>query len=176
MNYAQQTQEILGNFFAAWNIAPGQLIVLGISTSEIAGSPIGKNSHAEIGEEVLSIFLSEITRRGADLAVQCCEHLNRALVMERKAALARGYEIVQVIPQPKAGGSGATAAYQRMEDPVIVESVRAEAGIDIGVTMIAMHLKPVVIPVRTTCKLGEARVDFATTRPKLIGGERARYT
>ena len=110
------------------------------------------------------------------LAAQCCEHLNRALIIEREAAERFGYEPVCVIPQPKAGGSWATAAWQHMADPVAVEHVRAAAGMDIGNTLIGMHLKEVAVPLRLAVKqIGEAPVTAARTRPKLIGGKRAVY-
>lgn len=175
MKLHDELNNMLHEFFDLYKNWENKLVVLGISTSEIAGNPIGKNSHAEIGVEVIEALLPAMKERGVHLAVQCCEHLNRALVVERETAEKHGLEIVSVVPQPKAGGSGATAAYALMEDAVVVESIRADAAIDVGVTMIGMHLRPVVIPVRTACVLGKARVDFAITRPKLIGGARACY-
>ena len=121
-------------------------------------------------------ILDKAAEHGVDAAFQCCEHLNRALVMERAAAEKRGYEIVCVVPQPKAGGSLATAAYRRMRDPVVVEKVSADAGIDIGRTLVGMHLRAVAVPVRPEHdRVGEAIVIAARTRPRLIGGERAKY-
>ena len=137
-------------------LKPGQQVVIGCSSSEIMGQKIGK--------------------RGLYLEAQCCEHLNRALIMERAAAEKFGYEIVCVRPRPKAGGSFATAVYEAMDDPVAVEFVKADAGLDIGNTMIGMHLKHVAVPLRLSVKtIGEAAVNAARTRPKLIGGSRAEY-
>lgn len=122
--------------------------------------------------------LSEFQKEtGVELAFQCCEHLNRALVVERETAEKRNYEIVSVIPIPKAGGSMAAFAYEHMWDPVVVEFIKADAGIDIGDTLIGMHLKHVAVPVRSSVKqVGQAHVNLAFSRPKLIGGARAVYT
>ena len=155
---------------------PVRLLAVGCSSSEIAGGVIGHNSTYEIGEQVVAELLELSEKLGFSCAFQCCEHLNRALVVEREIAEKRGYEIVCVVPQPKAGGSLATAAYRAMKDPVVVERVSADAGIDIGRTLIGMHLKSVAVPVRLAQeKVGEALVIAARTRPKLIGGERAKY-
>ena len=155
---------------------PVKLLVIGCSSSEIAGGTIGHNSTYELGEQVVEEILSVAEEKGFTCAFQCCEHLNRALVMEREEAEKRGYEIVCVVPQPKAGGSLATAAYARLNDPVVVDSVSADAGMDIGRTMIGMHLRRVAVPVRLeNDKIGEAIVIAARTRPRLIGGERAHY-
>ena len=117
-----------------------------------------------------------LKEQGIELAVQCCEHLNRALILERRVAEKRGYEIVNVVPQPKAGGSFAVTAWNAFEDPVAVETITAEAGIDIGGTLIGMHLRRVAVPVRTSLNhIGEAIVLCARTRPKFIGGPRAIY-
>ena len=155
---------------------PVKLLVIGCSSSEIAGGTIGHNSTYELGEQVVEEILAAAKEMGFACAFQCCEHLNRALVMERAEAEKRGYEIVCVVPQPKAGGSLATAAYARLTDPVVVDSVSADAGMDIGRTMIGMHLRRVAVPVRLkNDKIGEAIVIAARTRPRLIGGERAKY-
>lgn len=155
---------------------PGSLVVVGCSSSEIMGSRIGKGSTPEAAEAVVEAIYPLIEERGLYLAAQCCEHLNRALIVEREAAEKFGYEPVCVIPQPKAGGSFATAVWKRMEDPVPVEHVRASAGLDIGCTLIGMHLKEVAVPLRLAVKhIGEAPVSAARTRPKLIGGVRAVY-
>lgn len=155
---------------------PVKLLAVGCSSSEIAGGVIGHNSTYELGEQVVEEILAVAAEKGFACAFQCCEHLNRALVMERREAEKRGYEIVCVVPQPKAGGSLATAAYARLEDPVVVDCVSADAGIDIGRTMIGMHLRRVAVPVRLeNDRIGEAIVIAARTRPRLIGGERARY-
>ena len=155
---------------------PVRLMVMGGSSSEVAGGVIGHNSTYELGEALASAALDVAAERGFDMAFQCCEHLNRAVVMERDAAEKRGYEIVCVVPQPKAGGSLATAAWRRMRDPVAVLAVQADAGLDVGLTLIGMHLRRVAVPTRLTQdRIGHAIVAAARTRPMLIGGERARY-
>ena len=152
----------------------GNILVIGCSTSEIVGSRIGTNSAPEVAAEVFGAFRDYAKQNGIYLAVQCCEHLNRAIVTERAAAV--GLEIVNVVPQPKAGGSMATAAYATLEDPVVVEEIKADAGIDIGLTLIGMHLKRVAVPVRLeNNRIGDALVVAARTRPKFIGGARAVY-
>ena len=157
-------------------LKPGQLVVIGCSSSEIVGEKIGKGSSPETAAAVVQTILPILKEHDLRLAAQCCEHLNRALIVERETAEKFGYEIVSVMPQPKAGGSFATAVYQSMEDPVAVEFVKADAGLDIGNTMIGMHLKHVAVPLRLqTKKIGEAAVNAARTRPKLIGGARAHY-
>ena len=158
------------------NLRPVRLMVVGCSTSEIAGGNIGKASVPEYGREVVKAMTECAREYGFDLAFQCCEHLNRALVMEREAAERYGCETVWVVPQVKAGGSLATAAWQRLKDPVAVLEVRADAGLDIGQTLIGMHLKRVAVPVRLgISQIGEARITAARTRPLLVGGERAKY-
>ena len=155
---------------------PVKLLAIGCSSSEIAGGTIGHASAYELGEQVAAEVLAIAAEHGFACAFQCCEHLNRALVMEREVAEKYGYEIVCVVPQPKAGGSLATAAYRAMRDPVVVQEVRADAGIDIGRTLIGMHLRPVAVPVRLAAdRIGEAIVIAARTRPRMIGGERAKY-
>lgn len=152
----------------------GQILVVGCSTSEILGDRIGSNSNFEAAEAVFEGIYAALREREVFLAAQCCEHLNRAIVTERAAA--KGFEIVNAVPQPKAGGSFATAAYRRFEDPVVLEEIRADAGLDIGDTLIGMHLKKVAVPVRLSlAAIGEAHLAAARTRPKYIGGERAAY-
>ena len=154
-----------------------KLLVIGCSTSEITGGVIGHASAPNLGEVVSKAVLTAASDLGFYAAFQCCEHLNRALVVEREAAEKYGYEIVAAVPHPKAGGSCASAAYRMMKEPVLVESVSADAGIDIGQTLIGMHLKRVAVPVRlSSSKIGEALLTAARTRPALIGGERAKYT
>lgn len=160
----------------AANLQEGQLFVVGCSTSEVGGAGIGTFSSPELAEAVFGGVYQATQERGVYLAAQCCEHLNRALVLEREAAERYGYEIVNVIPQPKAGGSFATAAYKAMEGPVAVEHIKAHAGMDIGDTLIGMHLSDVAVPVRIRTKeIGDAHVVCARTRPKYIGGSRAVY-
>ena len=152
----------------------GSIAVIGCSTSEIIGDKIGTNSSPEVATAVFDALYTEANSRGVYLAVQCCEHLNRAIVIEREALPFA--EVVNVVPQPKAGGSMATAAYRRFGDPIVVEEISADAGIDIGFTLIGMHLKKVAVPLRLECdRIGEAKVIAARVRPKFIGGARAVY-
>lgn len=168
-------EELINENRAHFN--PVRLLVVGGSSSEIAGGVIGHNSTYEYGEALAEAVLEAAKKFGFSPAFQCCEHLNRALVVERETAEKRGYTIVCAVPRKKAGGSLATAAWKRMEDPVLVENVQADAGLDVGLTLIGMHLKAVAVPVRLdTRMIGSAIVTAARTRPKLIGGERAAYT
>ena len=154
----------------------GDILVVGGSSSEILGEKIGSHSSMETAEVVVGELLAICRERGIHLAVQCCEHLNRALIMEKAAAKAYGYEIVNVVPQPKAGGAFATNAYQMFEQPVAVEHIRAHVGMDIGQTFIGMHMREVCVPVRVSVKqIGAAQLSVCRTRPKFIGGERAHY-
>lgn len=154
----------------------GSIVVIGCSSSEIVGERIGKGSAPDAAKAVIDGVMPVLEEHGLYLAAQCCEHLNRALIIEREAMDQFGYEQVYVLPRPKAGGSFATAAYEHMKDPVAVEHVRAAAGLDIGNTLIGMHLKDVAIPLRLGVKMiGKAQLNAARTRPKLIGGERAEY-
>ena len=151
-----------------------QIVVVGCSTSEICGSRIGSDSRPEVASAVFGAIHQELRARGIYLAAQCCEHLNRAIIIERAAV--PGADIVNVVPQPKAGGSFATAAYHAFSDPVAVESIRADAGLDIGGTLIGMHLKQVAVPLRLGMDhIGSAILLAARTRPKFIGGVRAVY-
>lgn len=152
------------------------ILVVGCSSSEIIGSKIGSNSSPEVAGTVFTALMEVLSPKGIWLAAQCCEHLNRALILEKEVAKARGYEIVSVVPWPKAGGSFATMAYKYFENPVAVEHIKAEAGMDIGDTIIGMHLRDVAVPVRLSVdKIGNAHLVCARTRPKYIGGERAHY-
>lgn len=154
----------------------GDLFVVGCSTSEVAGAGIGTFSSPELAEVVFGGVYQAAQEAGVYLAAQCCEHLNRAIVLEKEAAVRYGYEIVNVVPQPKAGGSFATAAYKALGHPAAVEHIKAHAGMDIGDTLIGMHLKNVAVPVRIrTGEIGDAHVVCARTRPKFIGGGRAVY-
>lgn len=158
------------------HLKEGDLFVVGCSTSEVAGKKIGTFSSPELAEAVFGGIYQATEEAGVYLAAQCCEHLNRALILEKEAAQSYGYEPVNVIPQPKAGGSFATAAYKAFDQPVAVERIQAHAGMDIGDTLIGMHLRPVAVPVRIEVKrIGEAHVVCARTRPKFIGGQRAVY-
>ena len=154
----------------------GALVVIGCSSSEICGDRIGTGSVPEAAEVVFDAAYSLLKSKGIYLAAQCCEHLNRALVTEREAAEKFGYEQVNAVPQIKAGGSFATAAYKGFEDAVVVENIKADAGLDIGDTFIGMHLKSVAVPVRLNVKsIGNAHLTAARVRPKFVGGERAVY-
>ncbi len=156
------------------NIEAGDIVVVGCSTSEVTGGKIGKNSNVEYGEIIFNTINEILTAKGAFLAAQCCEHLNRAIIIEKDAITTE--EIVNVVPQIKAGGSFATAAYKGFKNPVAVEYIRADAGLDIGLTLIGMHLKSVAVPVRlSVSKIGDAVIAAAKTRPKFIGGVRAVY-
>ena len=160
----------------AAGLRAGQILVVGCSSSEMTGGHIGKYSSLDAAQAAFTPIAAALKERGVYLAAQCCEHLNRALVVERALAESRGLEIVSVVPQPKAGGSFATLAYRAAEDPVVVEEIRADAGLDIGGTLIGMHLKHVAVPVRLSIdKIGQANILCARTRPKYIGGERAVY-
>ena len=171
-----QAKNIVTDLLEQAKMKPGSLLVIGCSSSEIVGKQIGKGSSMEAAQAVFSGIYPILQNHSIHLAVQCCEHLNRALVMEREVAEKRGYEIVNVKPQPHAGGSFAVTAWESFEDPVAVETISAEAGIDIGGTLIGMHLRRVAVPVRTRENLiGEAIVLCARTRPKYIGGPRAIY-
>ena len=154
----------------------GQMLVIGCSTSEVVGKGIGSFSSPELAEALFSGIYQATKEANVYIAAQCCEHLNRALILEEEAAVKYGYEEVNVVPQPKAGGSFATAAYKFMKSPVAVEHIKAHAGMDIGDTLIGMHLKDVAVPVRLSFdKIGEAHVVCARTRAKYIGGARAIY-
>ena len=152
----------------------GDILVVGCSTSEVVGSKIGTNSDPNVAKEIFDGINSVLKEKGVFLAVQCCEHLNRAIVTERNAC--PYIEEVNVIPQKKAGGSLATVAYNEFNDPIVIEEIKADAGMDIGNTLIGMHLKKVAVPVRLSIKqIGSAPLVCARVRPKFIGGIRAVY-
>ena len=170
----QQAREALTELAEKANIKPGQIVVIGCSTSEVMGSKIGSNSSPETAKQIFEGLWSVAREQGFYLAIQCCEHLNRAIITERAAV--PGADGVNVVPQPKAGGSLATQAYAAFAEPVALENIRADAGLDIGLTLIGMHLKPVAVPVRLeNNRIGEALLVAARTRPKFIGGIRAIY-
>ena len=171
-----QAHAVVMDLLEQAKLKPGALLVIGCSSSEMVGSRIGKGSSMEAAQAAFEGIYPILQEQGIELAVQCCEHLNRALILERTAAEKRGYEIVNVMPQPKAGGSFAVTAWNAFSDPVAVEQIAADAGIDIGGTLIGMHLRRVAVPVRTGQKqIGQAMVICARTRPKYIGGPRAIY-
>lgn len=163
-------------FLSVLNLPEDAVCVLGCSTSEIAGASIGQDSIPALGETIVRILLDKLKDKKSYLAVQCCEHLNRALVIEKSVAVKYNCEIVSAVPKEKAGGSVAAAAYKIFNEPVLAEFIRADVGIDIGDTFIGMHLKHVAVPIRLSInKIGSAHITFAKTRPKYIGGERTQY-
>ena len=173
-NLKKQVVKTVNEIIEKAKLKKGNILVVGCSTSEILGSKIGTNSAPEIAKIVFDGIYKTAKEKGVSLAFQCCEHLNRAIVIERSCA--KNLEEVNVIPQPKAGGSMATQAYLEFDDPVVVEDIKADAGLDIGLTLIGMHLKKVAVPIRLeNNKIGEALVVGARTRPKFIGGIRASY-
>ena len=154
----------------------GQIVVVGCSSSEIGGQKIGSDSHVDLAAAVFEEIYDVVKAHGLYLAAQCCAHLNRALIVEEECAKAYGLDIVNVVPQPKAGGSFATAAYAHFSHPVAVEHLKAHAGLDIGGTLIGMHLREVAVPLRISIQyIGKAHILLARTRPKFIGGIRAHY-
>lgn len=175
-NIEKQVYSLVIQLMEKHSLRKGDIFVVGCSSSEISGGNIGKNSNADVGKAVFAGASQACAEKDVFLACQCCEHLNRALVVERECADKYGYEEVCVVPWLKGGGSFATAAYYGFENPVMIEHVKASAGIDIGGTLIGMHLKDVAVPVRLENNfVGEAYVSAAYCRPKLIGGERAKY-
>lgn len=170
----QQAARAASDLVEAAKLHRGQIVVIGCSSSEVVGKKVGSWSTPEVGQAIFDGLSSVFDPLGVYLAAQCCEHLNRALIVEREAVPSA--EIVNVVPQPKAGGSFATAAYHTFRHPVALEEIRADAGLDIGGTLIGMHLKKVAVPVRLgQDHIGEALVLAARVRPKFIGGERAAY-
>ncbi|HGF7677581.1 TPA: TIGR01440 family protein [Enterococcus faecium] len=171
-----QLTEIVNDVLAEAHLKKGDLFVLGCSTSEVVGGHIGKNSSAEVGQWIIRTLKELLDPKEIALTVQGCEHLNRALVVERTVAEAKKFEIVSVIPALHAGGACSVAAFEQFNDPVEVEHVIGQAGIDIGDTSIGMHIKHVQVPVRPRLKtLGQAHVTALRSRPKYIGGPRANY-
>lgn len=172
----KQAQSATAELLALAKLPPRSLLVVGCSTSEVAGEKIGSAFNQEIAAALWEGIFPILQQNGIWLAAQCCEHLNRALILEREAADAYHIPVVNVLPQPKAGGSFATAAYRGLSHPCAVESIQAHAGMDIGDTLIGMHLRPVAVPVRLSVRqIGQANLVCARTRPKFIGGERACY-
>ena len=175
-NIREQAACAVTELLEAAKLMPGELLVVGCSSSEIVGQRIGKGSSLEAAEAVYDGIAPILSGHGILLAAQCCEHLNRALIVERSTAERYGWEPVNVRPWAHAGGSFATTVWEHMAQPVALEHIRAHAGLDIGDTLIGMHLREVAVPVRLGIKkIGEANLVCARTRPKFIGGERARY-
>ena len=171
-----QAKQAVTELLERARLEPGDIFVVGCSSSEVGGHRIGSDSSPEVAQAILDGIYPILKEKGIYLAAQCCEHLDRAIVLEKEAARAYGLAPVNVVPQPKAGGSFATAAYKAFSHPVMVEHVKAAAGIDIGGTLIGMHLREVAVPTRLSIKqIGEANIICARTRPKFIGGQRAHY-
>ena len=175
-NIKKQAKQAVTELIEISKIKSGEMLVIGCSSSEIMGGDIGKASSMDAAKAVFDGIYPILKGKGIYLAAQCCEHLNRAIIIEQAAAEKFNLEIVNVMPQPKAGGSFATIVWQNMEHPVAVEHIKAHAGLDIGNTLIGMHLKEVAVPVRLSInKIGKAPIVCARTRPKFIGGDRACY-
>lgn len=176
LHLQEEIKRVVEDLLEAMPLSEKHVLVFGVSTSEVAGEKIGTSGSDEIASALFQGIAEVQQKYGFHLAFQCCEHLNRALVVERKTAEAFGWPEVTAIPVPHAGGAMAACAFRRLHEPVLVEQIRADAGIDIGDTLIGMHLKPVAIPVRPRQRqVGKAHVTMAKTRPKLIGGARAVY-
>ena len=173
---AQEIEEDAEELIGVAKGRAGQVLVVGCSSSEVLGNKIGTGGSMKVAKVLYTTLRKVCRKHKMILAAQCCEHLNRALIVEEEAAEKYGLEMVNVVPQLKAGGSFATAAYAGFEHPTAVERIQAHAGIDIGDTFIGMHLRPVAVPVRTSIRaIGGAHVTCARTRLKYIGGERAHY-
>ena len=171
-----ETIQVVEELLAAANPRPGSLFVVGCSTSEITGAHIGKAGNLDIAASVFDGIYPALQDRGIFLAAQCCEHLNRALVVEAEYARLQGLSTVSALPKPEAGGAFAALTWSRFLNPVLVEAVSAQAGLDIGGTLIGMHLMPVAVPLRLSRRtIGEASILSAKTRPKYIGGQRTKY-
>ena len=174
MDIKTQCSEAVKELIEIAKLKKGDILVVGCSTSEVVGSKIGTNSDPDTADKIFDGIYSVLKEKGIYLAVQCCEHLNRAIVTERQAVPFA--ECVNAIPQKKAGGSLATVAYNSFTEPVVIEEIKADAGLDIGDTFIGMHLKRVAVPVRLSVKqIGEAHLTSARVRPKFVGGARAVY-
>lgn len=169
-----QAKNVAGEIIETAKLCKGQILVVGCSTSEVCGDKIGTNSSPDVARAVFGGIYDACREKGVYVATQCCEHLNRAIIIEAEAV--PGAEKVNVVPYPKAGGSLSTVAYETFEEPVALEEIKADAGIDIGGTLIGMHLKRVAVPVRLENNtIGKAHVIAARTRAKFIGGDRAHY-
>ena len=177
LQFIKQVEEnsfnIANEFKQVAKLKKGQIVVIGCSTSEVVGNKIGTHSTPEIASAIYS-GLKRGLGENIYIAAQCCEHLNRAIVIEESAM--PNAERVNVVPMPKAGGSFATICYEKFTNPIVVENIKADGGIDIGLTLIGMHLKQVAVPLRLSTKqIGKALVTSARVRPKFIGGSRACY-
>ncbi len=172
----QQARAAVQELIEKAGLQRGDILVIGCSSSEVAGERIGTHSSVEVAAAIVDGICPVLQEAGVAIAAQCCEHLNRALIVEADVAKANGWPAVNVRPMPKAGGSFATTVYDRLNEPVAVEHIRAQAGLDIGGTLIGMHLQDVAVPVRLSIdRIGNAMILCARTRPKFIGGARAHY-
>jgi uncharacterized protein (TIGR01440 family) len=175
-NIKSETFNVFKELVEKANLKSGDIIVLGCSTSVVTGSTIGTASSVDCAKAMYDSFYPYLKEKGIYLAAQCCEHLERALVVEREYAERHNLEIVNVIPIPKAGGSNATTAYDIFDNPVVVDSIKADAGVDIGGTLIGMHIRRVAVPLKMkNNKIGAACVICARSRPRFVGGARAVY-
>ncbi len=175
-NIFNQAKAAAAELIEKSDIGSGDVVVIGCSTSEVIGEKIGTSGTVEVAQQIFDGLNSVFSEKGIYIAAQCCEHLNRAIIIEKEKADTLGLEQVCVVPHPHAGGSFATTAWHTMKNPVAVEEIKADAGIDIGTTLIGMHLKRVAVPLRLENNvIGEAKLSAARTRPKYIGGERAKY-
>lgn len=173
---SDETREIMIDVIHQSRLKAGDCVVIGCSSSEVNGDLMGTNSSVKTAQEIFDVIYSITREKGIILAAQCCEHLNRAVVVEQAYADRYGLDEVNVRPEPKAGGSFATCAYKAFSSPVVVETIRANAGVDIGGVLIGMHIKAVAVPLKLACRqIGQAVVIAARSRPKFIGGERAHY-
>lgn len=173
---SRQVSQAVSGLLAVAEMKPGQILVVGCSTSEVGGARIGSQGSEQVAQAILDPLMAAVAENKIFLAIQCCEHLNRALIVEAEAAQKYGLEIVSAMPIASAGGSLSAKAFKAFSNPVLVEAIQAHGGIDIGDTFIGMHLRPVVVPVRLELKkVGSAHLTLAKTRPKLIGGARAVY-
>lgn len=171
-----QAEKALETLYEKGNLQKGNLVIVGCSTSEVVGGHIGKNSVPEVGKAIALAFINKAGELGLQVGFQCCEHLNRAVCMEKEVLLARGCAQVAAIPVPKAGGSVPAGAWDAFDKPALAMAVQGEAVIDIGDTLVGMHIRPVAVPVRMEEPyVGKARVVMAYARPPYIGGERAVY-
>lgn len=177
MDLKEQIKNSLFEIIELSKIKKGQILLIGCSTSEVCGYKIGSHSAEDVGFELAKTAYDILNEKGIYIAAQCCEHLNRAVVVSREAVSKFNLEEVNVVPWLKGGGSFATATYKLLgDDAAVVETIKADAGLDIGAVMIGMRLKEVAVPVRLkNNKIGEATVSGARVRPKFIGGERAKY-
>ena len=170
------SKRVLQELILKSKLNSGNIVVVGCSTSEVMGKEIGTCSNIDIAQNLFDGFIEIINENGLFLAAQCCEHLNRAIVVEKQVADKLNLDIVNVVPVLKAGGAFSTVCWNNFQKPVVVETIKADCGIDIGGTLIGMHIKPTVVPVRTSiCNIGCANIVCARRRPKFIGGERANY-